>query len=373
VSDNRKKVHEGKAKIVWDAWPASGAAGGHAAAPGRPGAPGGAPDGALGDPEGAYVIEFKNDATAFDGKKRGRIGGKGRCNNLISAALFELLAAEGVATHYIRTLSDTEMLARKVDIIPVEVVIRNVAAGSLAKRLGLEEGARLDRPVLELYYKSDELGDPMINRYHVRAMGLATDEEMDRVEATAMRVNDILGRALEECGLRLVDFKLEFGRTADGDILLADEISPDTCRFWDVSTGERLDKDRFRRDMGKVEEAYEEVLRRVTEAAGRWRARKGEPAARERPSAEAGPAAAARARVFVTLKSTVLDPQGVAVQKALKTMGYGEVSGVRVGKFIILELEEARAGRVDEMCRRLLANPVIEDYTFEIAKPGSEA
>jgi len=392
VSDNRRKVHEGKAKIVWDAWPASGAAGsltGAADAPGPAGAPGGTPHGARVDTAGntaavstdAYLIEFKNDATAFDGKKRGRIGGKGRCNNLISAILFELLEREGVRTHYIKTLSDTEMLARKVDIIQVEVIVRNVAAGSLAKRLGLEEGTVLDHTVLELCYKSDELGDPMINRHHVKALGLATDEEMDHIEAEAFRVNDILGRALEECGLRLIDFKLEFGRTAEGEILLADEISPDTCRFWDVSSGDRLDKDRFRRDMGKVEEAYDEVLRRVTEAAEKWRAGRvhradteaGEAAAAATRGRPTGAAAGGRARVFVTLKSTVLDPQGAAVQKALRSMGYGEVDDVRVGKFIVLELEDASPERVDEMSRRLLANPVIEDYAFEIDRPGGKS
>jgi len=375
VTTTRQKLYEGKAKIVWN--PGANDAGfllGEAAL--VAGARAGSRSSAATPPEGAYIVEFKDEATALDGKKRGQVGDKGRCNNLISAALFELLEHEGVPTHYLGTLGDREMLVRRLDIIPVEVVIRNVAAGSLAKRLGLDEGTPLARSVLELYYKSDALGDPMVNRFHVRAMGWASEAEMDRVESLALRVNEILGRALVDCGLRLIDFKLEFGRTGSGEILLGDEISPDTCRFWDLTTNEKLDKDRFRRDMGGVEEAYLEVLRRVLAAAEKWRTgwRTGRAAtaAGSAPvapgaSVPAAPATApAQARVFVTLKKTVLDPQGVAVENALKTLGFGEVTDVRVGKFIVLELEEATPERVDDMCRRLLANPVIEDYRFEI-------
>ncbi len=346
ANGDRKKLHEGKAKIVWDAG------------------------------DGTYVVEYKDDATAFDGKKKGQIRDKGRCNNLISAALFELLEREGIPTHYVRTLSDREMVATPVEIIQVEVVVRNVAAGSLAKRLGLDEGTPVSPPVLELYYKSDPLGDPMINRYHIKSLGLATEAEMDRIEALALRVNDILTRAMADCDLRLIDFKLEFGRARDGRILLADEISPDTCRFWDVATGEKLDKDRFRRDMGGVEDAYEEVLRRVTAAAGNWEK---EGVSGSSPASGAGLPTASRpggsfststgravARVYVTLKKSVLDPQGAAVESALKTLGYDEVAGARVGKFIVLELDQASPERVEEMSRRLLANPVIEDFTFEI-------
>lgn len=376
---DRRKVHEGKAKIVWDAWPAAGAAG-----PAVPGATdAGASAGVASDlPPDSYVVEYKDDATAFDGKKRGQIGGKGRINNLLSAMFFEFLEREGIPTHYLKTISDREMLVRKLNIIQVEVVVRNVAAGSLAKRLGLEEGAQLDRTVLEHYYKSDELGDPLINRYHIRTLDLATDDEMDAIERMALRVNDILGQALIQCGLRLIDFKLEFGRTASGDILLGDEISPDTCRFWDLRSGEKLDKDRFRRDLGGVEEAYEEVLRRVSAVAGNWRgvtagqstgaaARGGAPAV-----ARSAGAARTKARVFVTLKSTVLDPQGAAVQKALESMGYDEVADVRVGKFITLDLQgaspEELRERIDDMSRRLLANPVIEDYHFELVREGEK-
>jgi phosphoribosylaminoimidazole-succinocarboxamide synthase len=360
LTATRAKLHEGKAKIVWKPGVEDEAT--------LAGAQAGLQDG--------YIVEFKDDATAFDGKKRGRIGDKGRCNNLISAALFEVLEGEGVPTHFLGVLGEREMLVRRLDIIPVEVVVRNVAAGSLAKRLGLDEGTTLVRPVLELYYKNDALGDPLVNRFHVRVMGWASDTEIDRIEGLALRVNEILGRALADCGLRLVDFKLEFGRTGSGEVILGDEISPDTCRLWDLTTNERLDKDRFRRDMGGVEEAYAEVWRRVSAATAKWKKDQvARPSSPPRPGGGTAPAAAvsdaaamapAVARVFVTLKKTVLDPQGAAVENALKTLGYGEIVDVRVGKFIVLELKEATPERVAEMCRRLLANPVIEDYCFEI-------
>lgn len=209
-----------------------------------------------------YIVEFKDDATAFDGKKRGTVTGKGVLNNKISAYFFKLLAGEGIPSHYIDMLSDREMLVRAVEIIPVEVVARNVAAGSLAKRIGVPEGTPLSQPVVEYYYKRDDLGDPMINCSHVVALGLATAEELHQMREIALKVNQVLRADLDAKGIDLVDFKLEFGR-ADGEILLADEISPDTCRFWDKETGERLDKDRFRRDLGGVTEAYAEVRRRL--------------------------------------------------------------------------------------------------------------
>lgn len=217
---------------------------------------------ATGDP-GVVRIHFKDDATAFDGKKRGAIEDKGRLNAMITAIFFEYLAGKGIPTHYLGREGERDLRARRVDIIPVEVVVRNVAAGSLAKRLGMEEGTPLALPVLELYLKDDELGDPMVNRYHVRSLGLAADADMDRAEELALRVNELLAEYLEPRGLRLIDFKLEFGRDDGGTVLLADEISPDTCRFWDRETGEKLDKDRFRRDLGGVADAYREVLRRL--------------------------------------------------------------------------------------------------------------
>ena len=213
------------------------------------------------DPE-VLIFEFKDDATAFDGKKRGRIQDKGRINAQISAKLFSLLEEGGIRTHFRGLVGERDMLALRLEMIPFEVVVRNVAAGSLSKRLGIQEGKRLDFPVLEFYYKSDELGDPMINAYHIRALKLASEEEVREIEGIALLVNEKLSRHLAERGLELVDFKLEFGRK-DGQIYLGDEISPDTCRLWDIRTGEKLDKDRFRRDLGGVEEAYQEVLARL--------------------------------------------------------------------------------------------------------------
>jgi phosphoribosylaminoimidazole-succinocarboxamide synthase len=215
------------------------------------------------DDRDKYIVEFKDDATAFDGKKKGTIHDKGILNNRISAHFFEMLEKQGIPTHFEKLLSDREMLVKAVEIIPVEVIVRNIAAGSLAKRLGLEEGTPMKRPVLEFCYKSDELGDPMINHYHIYALGLASEEEMKVIEDIALKVNSILVEYLKPRNIELVDFKLEFGRYK-GRVILADEISPDTCRFWDADTREKLDKDRFRRDLGNVEEAYREVLKRLT-------------------------------------------------------------------------------------------------------------
>ncbi len=208
------------------------------------------------------VIRFKDSATAFDGKKKGIIENKGVYNLKISAFFFRLLEQEGIPTHFIQALNDRDMLARRLDIVPVEVVMRNIAAGSLAKRLGLEEGTPMAIPVMEFYYKDDALGDPMINHYHIRAMNMASDAVVAQMEQYALQINQILTRFLQTRHIELVDFKLEFG-LHDGKVYLGDEISPDTCRFWDAATKEKMDKDRFRRDLGKVEEAYAEVLRRI--------------------------------------------------------------------------------------------------------------
>jgi len=210
-----------------------------------------------------YWIYYKDDATAFNAQKRGQIANKGVLNNLISAHFFNLLQEKGVESHLISVLNEREMLVKKLEIIPVEVVVRNIAAGSLAKRIGVEEGTVMSQTVLEFYYKDDALGDPLINDYHIRAMGWATDEEMAIISAQALRINQILRAYLAERGIDLIDFKLEFGRH-NGQVLLGDEISPDTCRFWDMATREKLDKDRFRRDLGGVEEAYQEIYRRLT-------------------------------------------------------------------------------------------------------------
>jgi len=231
--EKREAIYEGKAKILY----------------------------ATDDPD--YIIQyFKDDATAFNAKKRGTIKDKGIMNNEISEVLFRLLEGQAVPTHFIDRLNDREMLVRKLDIIPVEVVIRNVIAGSLAKRFGMEEGAPLSMPILEHYYKSDPLGDPMINLFHIRALEMATESEMNEIERMSFRVNDVLKDFFDQRNLILVDFKLEFGRH-HGRILLGDEICPDTCRIWEKESLEKLDKDRFRRDLGKVEEAYQEVCRRV--------------------------------------------------------------------------------------------------------------
>ena len=212
--------------------------------------------------EDLVIQEFKDDATAFDGKKRGAIRGKGIINNRMSSHLFEILEEGGIATHFVETISEREMLVKRLKIFPIEVVVRNIVAGSLLKRTGLPEGTVLKEPVIEEYYKNDALGDPFINSDHVRAMGLATPEEERRILDLAVRVNSILQGAMSDAGIDLVDFKLEFGTQRDL-ILLGDEISPDTCRLWDKETGRKLDKDRFRFDLGEVEEGYQEVFRRI--------------------------------------------------------------------------------------------------------------
>jgi phosphoribosylaminoimidazole-succinocarboxamide synthase len=230
-----EKIYEGKAKIIY----------------------------ATEDPN--LVIQyFKDDATAFNAKKKGTIERKGILNNAISSRLFEYLQERGISTHFVEKLSDREMLTKKLDIILVEVVVRNIVAGSLAKRMGIEEGTPLTNTILEFYYKSDPLDDPMINEFHIEAFNLASEEEIEHIKKQALKVNDILKSFFDDRGILLVDFKLEFGRH-NGTILLGDEITPDGCRFWDKETGEKMDKDRFRRDLGKVEEGYQDVYKRVCE------------------------------------------------------------------------------------------------------------
>jgi len=235
--EQREKLYEGKAKIVF--------------ATNQPG----------------YIVQyFKDDATAFNALKRGTIVGKGVINNQMSAALFTVLGKKGVPTHYVATLSEREMLCRRLDIIKIETIVRNVVAGSLQKRTGLAEGTRVTPPIVELYYKSDPLGDPMINDEHVRMMKLATPTELAWLKRTALKVNSVLVPHLKKRGLLLVDFKLEFGRAGKA-LYLGDEISPDTCRLWDAATETKLDKDRFRQDLGGVEEAYQEVFKRLVDRA----------------------------------------------------------------------------------------------------------
>ena len=214
--------------------------------------------------ENLYIVSYKDDATAFNGLKKGTIAGKGVINNRMSNMLMQMLEKQGVPTHFVRELSDRDTLVKKVSIVPLEVIIRNVSAGSFAKHYGVKEGIVFDAPTIEFSYKNDELGDPLLNRYHALALKLATAEEIDTIEKYAFKVNEVLKAYFLKLNITLVDFKLEFGRLSDGTIVLADEISPDTCRFWDVNTGEKLDKDRFRRDLGGVEDAYNEVMRRLT-------------------------------------------------------------------------------------------------------------
>lgn len=209
------------------------------------------------------IVSYKDDATAFNGLKKGTIVGKGVVNNLVSNHLFKMLEANGVKTHLVEQLNERDSVVRRVSIVPIEVIVRNIAAGSLSKRLGLPEGTKLKTTVLEYCYKNDDLGDPMVNNYHILAAGFATQEEIDKISSMALKVNELMLEFFKSIGVDLIDFKIEFGKTSDGEIILADEISPDTCRFWDINTHEKLDKDRFRRDMGGVEEAYAEMMKRI--------------------------------------------------------------------------------------------------------------
>ena len=215
------------------------------------------------DDANLVIVDYKDDATAFNGEKKGTITGKGVINNVMSNHMFQLLEQQGVPTHFVEQLSERETLVKKVSIVPLEVIIRNISAGSFAKRFGVEEGIVFDEPTIEFSYKNDELGDPLMNAYHAIALKAATREEIETIKAMAFKVNEVMKQYFDTLNVILVDFKLEFGKTADGNIVLADEISPDTCRLWDKTTKEKLDKDRFRRDMGGVEEAYQEIMKRV--------------------------------------------------------------------------------------------------------------
>jgi hypothetical protein len=210
-----------------------------------------------------YIVSYKDDATAFNGLKKGTIEGKGVVNNRVTNFLMKMLEEKGIPTDFVEELNDRETVVKAVKIVPLEVIVRNIAAGSLSKRLGIAEGVKLNSTVLEYCYKDDELGDPMINEYHIAALNIATKKELEEISNYAFKINEILRDYLKQDNIDLIDFKLEFGRLADGKIVLADEISPDTCRFWDSKTGEKLDKDRFRRDLGNEKEAYQEVIKRL--------------------------------------------------------------------------------------------------------------
>lgn len=214
------------------------------------------------DNEDVLIVDYKDDATAFNGLKKGTIVGKGVINNRMTNRVFQLLEKEGIPTHYVEELSDRETAVKKVEIVPLEVIVRNVAAGSFSKKLGIEEGRKLLCPTLEFSYKNDDLGDPFINSYYALALGLATQEELDTIAEMTFKINEVMKAYFANAGIELIDFKIEFGRY-HGQIILADEVSPDTCRLWDMNTHEKLDKDRFRRDMGNVEDAYNEVFKRL--------------------------------------------------------------------------------------------------------------
>ena len=217
---------------------------------------------ATNDPD-LVIVDYKDDATAFNGEKKGTIAGKGVINNKMTNYMFKMLEKEGVPTHLVEEISDRETIVKKVSIVPLEVIIRNVAAGSFSKRMGVEEGKQLLCPILEFSYKNDDLGDPFINDYYALALGIATKEDIDTIAKYAFKVNEFMVKFFKGLNIDLIDFKIEFGKTSDGTMILADEISPDTCRFWDSTTHEKLDKDRFRRDMGGVEEAYQEIMKRL--------------------------------------------------------------------------------------------------------------
>jgi len=296
------------------------------------------------DSEDQFVIEFKDTATAFDGLKKAEIPGKGEANCIISSKIFELLTIRGIKNHYIRRLSEREMLVKSLKIFPIEVIIRNRVAGSMAKRLGLEEGKALERPVVEFCYKSDELHDPMINEDHILALGLATESELSTIKEMALKTNEILIEFFRQCNLDLIDMKFEFGKDSQGEVYLADEISPDTCRLWESGTTTSWDKDRFRRDLGGVEEAYREVKQRVINTP-----------------------IESRARILIRLKPGILDAQGSVILNALRSLGFTEVLEVRTGKLLELKVDRKidEPERIERMCKDLLANPVMENYQWE--------
>ena len=217
---------------------------------------------ATNDPD-CVIVDYKDDATAYNGEKKGTISGKGVINNKMTNYMLAMLEKEGIPTHLVKEISDRETIVKKVSIVPLEVIVRNVAAGSFSKRMGVEEGAKLLCPILEFSYKNDDLGDPFINDYYALALGIATKEEIDTITKYAFKMNEFMVDFFKKLNIDLIDFKIEFGKTSDGTIILADEISPDTCRFWDSTTHEKLDKDRFRRDMGGVEDAYQEIMKRL--------------------------------------------------------------------------------------------------------------
>ena len=325
------------------------------------------------DDADVFRAYFRDSATAFNAQKKGEITGKGKINATISALLFQLCEQNEIKTHFIKQFSDRELLVKRVKIIPLEVIVRNITAGSLCKRLGIKEGKVLKEPIVEFSYKNDELGDPLITRaYIMHALEAATSEMLDEITDAALKVNKIFKEFFLKVGIKVVDFKLEFGTDKDGKILLADELSPDTFRFWDSKTNEKLDKDRFRQDLGNVEGAYQEMLKRVKEGSVDVIAKESE----RRPTGASvlDKAKQYSVRVQVLPKADILDPQGQAVEKALTSLGYKDIKDLKIGKEVVFKInannEQSAKIQVKEMCEKLLTNPVIEDYKIEIAYKG---
>ena len=313
---------------------------------------------------------FRDSATAFNAQKKGEIQNKGKVNATMSTLLFNLLEQNGIKTHFIKQVSENELLIKRVKIIPLEVIVRNIAAGSLCKRLGIKEGKVLKSPIVEFSYKNDELGDPLLTRaYIINALEVSDNKTLDIITEWTLKINEIFKEFFLNVGIKVVDFKLEYGTDKDGNLLLADELSPDNFRFWDAKTNEKLDKDRFRQDLGNVEDAYQEMLKRVKEGSADVIARS--KATKQSPNASRNDVNTQYSvRVQVLPKSDILDPQGQAVEKALQSLGYKEIKDLKIGKEIVFKInavsEHEAKNQIKEMCDRLLANPVIEDYKIEI-------
>ena len=304
---------------------------------------------------------FRDSATAFNAQKKGEIHDKGKVNASISALLFQLCEQNGIKTHFIKQISENELLIKKVSIIPLEVIVRNIAAGSLCKRLDIKEGKVLKSAIVEFSYKNDELGDPLLTRAYIKnALEITDDKVLDEIIKLTLKANEVFKEFFSRIGIKVVDFKLEFGTDKDGNLLLADELSPDNFRFWDAKTNEKLDKDRFRQDLGNVEGAYQEMLKRVKE---------GSKNSSNQFSALSSQSFSVRIQVLP--KADILDPQGQAVEKALVSMGYKDIKDVKIGKEIVFKVSASSRinaeKQVKEMCEKLLANPVIEDYKIEIS------
>ena len=312
------------------------------------------------DPE-VLRAYFRDSATAFNAQKKGEISGKGKINATISTILFRLCENNGIKTHFIKQLSENELLIKKVKIVPLEVIVRNIAAGSLCKRLGIKEGKVLKEPIVEFSYKNDELGDPLLTRAYIKnALEIADDKLLDQIIELTLKANEIFKAFFLKVGIKVVDFKLEYGCDKNGELLLADELSPDNYRFWDAKTNEKLDKDRFRQDLGNVEGAYQEMLKRVQEGAQTTVNHKSQAINHQ----------LFNVKIQVLPKRDILDPQGQAVEKALTSLGYDSIKDLKIGKEIVFnitsESKESAKHKVKETCEKLLANPIIEDYTVNI-------